>query len=98
MEFTFKDSKIDSVLSKIQDELSGREMGKLLKFSHSETELTITIKKLGTSTLNFDINQTNDGLHIKMVKEKIALSHRPMKKELEEKLKKIVEKIGGSML
>ena len=37
-----------------EGEIDGREMGKILTFSHAGSELTITIKKLGTSTLNFD--------------------------------------------
>ena len=97
MEFFFNENNVDEVLSKIQGEIDGREMGKILTFSHAGSELTITIKKLGTSTLNFDVVEKDGGLNIKLMKEKIALSHRPMKKELEQKLKKIVEKIGGSM-
>ena len=61
MEFFFNENNVDEVLSKIQGEIDGREMGKILTFSHAGSELTITIKKLGTSTLNFDVVEKDGG-------------------------------------
>ena len=97
MEFRFNETDLDDIISKIKDELKNRDMGKILNFSHSDSNLRITIKKLGTSTLDFTVSEDDDGLLVKLTKEKLALSHRPLKKELVQKLEKIVEKIGGSM-
>ena len=97
MEIHFHENDLDLIIGKLKEELQDREMGKLLNFSHSDSELRISIKKLGTSTLDFDVSEEDGGLLIKLTKEKIALSHRPLKKELVQKLEKIVEKIGGSM-
>lgn len=97
MEFRFNETDLDDIISKIKNELKNRDMGKLLNFSHSDSNLRITIKKLGTSTLDFTVSEDDDGLLVKLTKEKLALSHRPLKKELVQKLEKIVEKIGGSM-
>ena len=97
MEFRFNETDLDVIVSKIEHELKDREMGKLLNFTHSDSDLRITIKKLGTSTLDFSVCEDDGGLIVELKKEKLALSHRPLKKELVQKLKKIVEKIGGSM-
>ena len=97
MEFRFNNKDVDAIIANLQDELKDREMGKMLNFTHSDTDLCITIKKLGTSKLDFSIEEQDEGLLIKLTKEKLALSHRPLKKELVQKLEKIVEKIGGSM-
>ncbi len=97
MEFRFNENDLDVIIAKIKDELKDRDMGKILNFTHSDSDLRITIKKLGTSTLDFSVCEDDGGLLVELTKEKLALSHRPLKKELVQKLEKIVEKIGGSM-
>lgn len=95
MNIQFQDKDPQVVLSKIQEALGGRELGKMVSFNLANDEMIVTIAKLGTSTLHFQCSQNVKGCHFTLTKEKIALAHRPLKGEVTAKIVKVIEKAGG---
>lgn len=85
------------VVERIKNELGGRKLGKILTFEISETELNVTIKKMGTSTLSFTRSSDSENINWVLSKEKIALTHRPLKSDMIEKLTAVIKKTGGEV-
>ena len=99
MEIKYKNDTVpEEIVARIKTELGGRKLGKILDFVISSTSLEVTIKKMGTSILTFERNQQEDGISWVLTKEKIALTHRPMKKDMVEKLAVVISKTGGEMV
>ena len=98
MRVTFSESDRNKVLDSIKDALGQRKLADLLDFSVSPGNLTVTISKLGTSTLSFTEKPIDSGLEYTLTTEKIALSHRAFRGEVTEKIMKIIEKAGGKVV
>ncbi len=98
MKIFFSETDPDVILNKILSELKTRELGKIVNFElENDGDMVLTISKLGKSKLFFKRSTLNDGLEFKLFKEKIALSHRPLKESVTSKIFKIIEKIGGKI-
>ena len=98
MKIFFSETDPDVILNKILSELKTRELGKIVNFElENDGDMVLTISKLGKSKLFFKRATLNDGLEFKLFKEKIALSHRPLKESVTSKIFKIIEKIGGKI-
>jgi hypothetical protein len=95
MQIQFPDNDPHAVIQKLQDALGGRQLSKMVNFDMAGNEMVVTISKLGTSTLHFKCDQTPKGCHFALTKEKIALTHRPMKGEVTDKIVKVIQKAGG---
>ena len=88
-----------NVIDNIQEKLSGRNLGKIVSLDLApNSSLTVTIKKAGKSTLEFDIDGAKSGVVWSLRKEKIALAHRAFKSEVLEKIRGIVEQAGGELV
>ena len=97
MHISFSEQDPNKVLTDIQANMEGRKLAKMVSFDLKGEILTITIKKLGTSTLEFNYKKAGAGLEFDLSKEKIAMSHKAFKGEVTEKIVKIIQKSGGTV-
>ncbi|MBM4252652.1 MAG: hypothetical protein FJ146_11825 [Deltaproteobacteria bacterium] len=98
MRVKFNESDRNIVLEHIKAALGQRKLADLLDFSVSPGSLIVKISKLGTSELSFTEKPVASGLEYTLTGEKIALAHRAFKGEVTEKIIKIVEKAGGTVV
>ena len=91
--FELKDRS--QILAKIQEAMGGRKLGDMVNFALSAGALTVTISKMGTSTLTFKEQDTPEGLVYKLDSEKIAFTHKAFKGEVTDKIVKVIERAGG---
>jgi hypothetical protein len=96
MKIFFPQKNPKTIVEDLVEALGGRQLGKILSFEVTGKDITITVSKLGTSILQFTHKEIKDGLEYVLTKEKIALTHKPMRDEMMGKLKGIVEEIGGT--
>lgn len=95
MKISFADGSPEENLGKIAAVLDGRKLAEILAFSLESDSLTVTISKMGTSTLQFRCERKSKGNYWTLEKEKIALAHRAFKKDVLDKLVGVIEKAGG---
>jgi hypothetical protein len=98
MEIQFKDLGTREVIAGIKEKLGGRKLGDLLEIEADGEDIRVTIRKLGTSTLEFSHQKTKDGHSWELSKEKIALTHKAFKGEILAKLTNIVDSMGGKII
>ena len=87
----------DEFVKKFTENIKSRAIGEFLNIEHSGNDLVITINKLGTSVLRYKIEGNGAGCKIVPVEEKIAWAHKAFKSEMEDKLIKTIEKLGGKI-
>jgi hypothetical protein len=98
MRVKFNESDRNKVLENIKSVLGQRKLADLLDFSVIPGSLIVKISKLGTSELSFTEKAAANGIEYTLTGEKIALAHRAFKSEVTEKIIKIVEKAGGTVV
>lgn len=98
MKFFFSDKDPKVVNDKILGALGARELGKIVQFELGKNDLTVTIAKMGTSTLKFNHSEKNGGRQFELAEEKIAFTHRAFKQDVLDKLCQIIEKCGGKVV
>ena len=98
MEIYFKDKNAKEVIEGIKDKLGGRKLGDLLEIEADGDDIRVTIRKMGTSTLEFSHQEKKDGHTWAPSKEKLALTHRAFKGEILEKLTNIIDSMGGKVI
>ena len=99
MEIQYPEGKQpEEIINDIETQLGGRKLGKILDFKISGSGLEVVIKKMGTSTLTFEQDSNKSGTSWTLTKEKIALTHRPMKSDMLGKITAIIEKTGGKII
>lgn len=98
MNLFFELNDTSAVIKAIDQVLSGRKLGDIVKLSQSGNDLVVTFSKFGTSTLLFSSAPKNKGLEFKLSSEKIAFTHRALKDEVKEKLCRAVEQAGGKII
>lgn len=97
MHIHFKEKDPSKVLASIREAMGDRELGKIVSFDMDTSSLTVTISKLGKSTLTFLKKASDIGVELVLDNEKIALTHKAFKNEVTDKIMKIIEKAGGSV-
>lgn len=97
MKITYKKKDPQEILSLIEERLGGRKLAKILSFKLEGNDLFVTIKKMGTSQLNFSHVENQGEITWTLTKEKIALSHKAFKGEVLNKLAKVVSDTGGQL-
>ncbi|MFY7928877.1 MAG: hypothetical protein ACOVS5_08385 [Oligoflexus sp.] len=95
MNIQFPDKDPQAIISRLQEIMGDRELGKMVQFEMVGGEMVVKISKLGTSTLHFTCTPGDKGCHFSLAKEKIALAHKPLKGEVTSKIIKVIEKAGG---
>lgn len=96
MEIYFKDKNTEEVIHGIQEKIGGRKLGDLLHLESEGSDIKVTIKKMGTSILEFSHHHKDGGHSWVLSKEKLAMTHRAFKGEIMDKLKDVVESLGGN--
>ncbi len=98
MEIYFKDKNTQEVIEGIKSKLGGRKLGDLLEIEADGNDIRVTIRKMGTSVLEFSHREKKGGHSWELSKEKLALTHRAFKGEIMEKLTHIIDSMGGSVI
>lgn len=84
-------------VTKVEEKLVGWPLKNLVSFDVCQNKMTLTIKKLGTSIIEFNIEKSHEKLIFKKSKEKIALSHKAIRNVVESKLTEAVRSIEGKI-
>lgn len=87
----------EEFLTKVNNTLSERELGKMVNVSSSGSEVTITFNKLGKSELVYALEKKPAGFECKHRSEKLALTHRALRKEMESKFSAVLQKLGATV-
>jgi hypothetical protein len=98
MKAFFAGKDLNAIRQAIEDAMKGRKLGQLTRMSVVGTRLEATISKMGTSTLVFSSLQRDGGTEVTLTEERLALTHRPLRGEVKEKLSHVVEQAGGTVL
>lgn len=84
-------------LSKVNQTLAERELGKIVNVSSSDDNVTITFNKLGKTELVYDLKKQPHGFICTHKSEKLALTHRALRKEMEAKFSSVLQKLGADV-
>ena len=98
MKAFFAGKDLNAIKQAIEDAMKGRKLGDLTQMSVVGTRLEATISKMGTSKLVFASTARDGGTEVTLTEEKLALAHRPLRGEVKEKLARVVEQAGGTVL
>lgn len=93
--FTSADVSISQFVKNVEAALEGRDLGDIVSFKLTGTELLVTFSKLGKSELKYAVESASSGFKAKLVAEKIALTHRPLKSDITSRLARVMEKQGA---
>lgn len=97
MRIYFKDKSPEKVIEGIKEKLGGRRLGELLEIELSGEDIRVTIRKMGTSVLEFSHSNERGGHSWNLAKEKLAFTHRAFKGEIMEKLTNVINDMGGEV-
>lgn len=93
--FTVTQSAPQQFFDKIKSLIESRDLGKIVSFNLAGKELTLIFSKLGTSQIKYKIEEQNGGFSATFDTEKIAFAHRPFRGDIEEKLARVMQKLGA---
>ncbi len=98
MKISFDAEATEAIISKIKKTMENRNLAKIVEFSTDpQGNITIHIKKLGTSTLSFSRLEEKGKAIFKLSEEKIAFAHRAFKDEVTQKIMQVIELAGGKI-
>lgn len=97
MKVTFEQKDRTKILEAIQNAMSGRKLGDLVKFGMDAGKLEVIISKMGTSTLTFKETPTSTGMNYALESEKIAFTHKAFKDDVTRKIVQVIEQAGGKV-
>lgn len=97
MNIHFQENDPNIIIENLKEAMGGRALAKIVSFDLKGEDLTVTLSKLGKSTLFFSGQKAEDGYSFALTKEKIALAHKALKGEVTEKIVRVIEKAGGSV-
>jgi hypothetical protein len=95
--FQVKNSTPQEFIAKITQALSGRDLGKIVSMTATENQVNITFSKLGKSEVIFSLAKENADFSCTHQSEKIALTHKALRGDIESKLAKVLESAGASV-
>lgn len=98
MKIIFDSLTPDEIIDQFRSHLSSSGVGDMVDFDLTGDRLTVTIRKLGTSKLEFTRTKAPGQSVWELTGEKIALSHRPLKGEFISRIGKLVREAGGSLV
>jgi hypothetical protein len=94
---TFAESDRQKVLAAIKTAMGDRKLGEMVKFEMDAGAMNVVINKLGKSVISFKEKTLPSGLEYTLAGEKIALTHRAFKDEVQQKIMSVIEKAGGKV-
>ena len=91
------------IFKAIEERLDGRKLGSLVSLNLEGSELMVTVSKLGTSKIRFEVIEEttqDEGLctTLCLLDKKIPWAHKVLEKELARKLTDIIQQSGGDVL
>ncbi|WP_186643603.1 hypothetical protein [Fluviispira vulneris] len=95
--FAVESSSPADFIKKVTDSLAGRELGKIASMSVKENNIVIMFSKLGKSEVIFNIKNEDNGFSCTHSSEKIALTHKALRGDIEGKLAKVLESNGAKV-
>lgn len=97
MRFSFDNNTTpQAVIERMTDELKKQGLTQIVRFNLSESELVVTIRKLGQSRLVFDVKKRGESGHeFSLREQQTALTHRPFRAEVEKLIQEVVDDLGG---
>ena len=97
--FEVKGSHVGEFIKKIEGAMQGRSLGQIVSFENRSSEISIIFSKLGRSELKFTILPiaSENGFLAKFKDEKIALTHRIARRDIERKLVKVISDLGAKI-
>ena len=93
--FASTEISISQFVTNVEAALAGRDLGEIVSFKQTGSELLVTFSKLGKSELRYSIENASGGFKAKLIAEKIALTHRPLKSDITSRLARVMEKHGA---
>ena len=98
MKIQFPKQLNSELVTNLKDAMAGRSLGDLVTIEEHSEGILIKITKLGTSTLQFERNDTAKFAMFTLTSEKIAFAHKAFKDEVKSKLIQVIEKSGGTVI
>jgi len=95
--FSCHNTKFEDYFKKISGALAERELGKIINVSSADSEVKITFTKLGKSELIYNLSKSADGFECIHKSEKLAITHRALRKEMEAKFSGVLQKYGAEV-
>ena len=87
---------VSQFLDRVKNAISGRSLGDIVTIKETDGKILVTIQKLGTSELQFQVQKKDAGGFLATLSgEKIAFTHKPLRKDVEGKLQKLLESLGA---
>lgn len=97
MKISFPAQDTKKIVAAIKKAMGDRALTEIVEFSVDNSNMIVTISKMGTSTLTFSRDDNGENAIFTMTGEKIAFTHRAFKGEVTDALVKIVKKAGGTI-
>lgn len=91
-------ASVSDFVQKVTESLSGRELGKIVTLNTAPSEVSIIFSKLGKSEVVYNLTSSDNGFKCEFKSEKIALTHRPLRNDIESKLARVLEENGASVV
>lgn len=95
--FSVNKVSVDEFIKKVADSLSQRELGKIASVSLHGENIIITFSKLGKSEVVYTLKNFTEGFQCIHKSEKISLTHKAFRSEMESKLTRVLESNGAQV-
>ncbi len=96
--FQVPNSTPQQFIEKISSALSGRDLGKIATMNLAGDNVLVTFSKLGKSEVTFAVKKEGDSFRCDHQAEKIALTHRALRNDIEGKLARVLEAAGATVV
>ena len=95
--FSVSKSSVNEFIKKVTESLSQRELGKIASVSLNGENVIITFSKLGKSEVIYSLKNLSEGFQCIYKSEKISLTHKVFRSDIESKLTKVLESNGAKV-
>ncbi len=95
--FSVSKYSVNDFITKVTKALSERELGKIANVSLNGENVIITFSKLGKSEVIYSLKNSTEGFQCIHKSEKISLTHKAFRSDIESKLAKVLEANGAQV-
>jgi hypothetical protein len=96
--FEVKGSSPEEFEQKLHKLLSRIGVSRLISIERNGTSFVVTVAKGGTSVFQFDIIRLGRGFTARLKNKKVSLIHLPFAREIEGRVRSILERLGGKAI
>lgn len=93
--FKVSQGSASEFIKNVTESLATRELGKIANISMINEKIVIRFSKLGKSEVFFSLTKQPNGFECIHESEKISLTHRAFRTDIETKLAKVLEQNGA---